>query len=113
MATSPEKSVERDIQALRKDVSALAESIRQLAADSTDIHGSIRKSVGKGLNGAAHAGEDFVSDAAKLGKDTAHVAEKAAETGLSMVAGEIKRNPFVAVIAALGVGFLAGVGQRR
>ncbi len=113
MVTSPEKSVERDIQALRDDVSALADSIKQLASDSADIHSSIKKSMGKSLNGAARAGEEFVSDAAKLGKDSAHAAENMAESALTMVADEIKRNPFMAVVAALGVGFLAGIGQRR
>ena len=71
------------------------------------------KGAHKGMNGAARAGRQFASDAAELKSDSAHAAGNAASDVTSLLAGEIKRNPFVAVAAALCVGFVAGIVQHR
>ena len=43
----------------------------------------------------------------------ADAAEEAASNTASLLAGEIKRNPFMAVAAALFVGFIVGTAQHR
>ena len=104
------KTVEEDIQALRTDIAALADSISRMASDAGK---AAKNGVDQGVNGAVEAGRDFLSDAARLKTHSAQAAGAAASDVTSMLAGEIKRNPFVAVAAALCVGFVAGIAQHR
>ena len=110
---STTKTVEEDIQALRTDIAALADSISQIASGAANAGKAAKKGVDKGLNGAASAGHDFMADAGRLTGHSAEAAEEAASNVTSLLAGEIKRNPFVAVAVALGVGFVAGIVQHR
>mgnify|MGYP000524837855 CR=1 FL=1 len=112
MATAT-KTLEKDIEALRRDVSALAESLSHMTAGAGDAKAAVRNGIDEGVNGAAAASRDFLANAAKFGSHSAAVAEEAAGDVTSYVAGEIKRNPFVAVAAAAAVGFLAGISQHR
>ncbi len=110
---SATKTIEEDIQALRGDVAALAESIGQMASGAAAAKAAVKNGVDEGLDGAARAGREFLSDAAKIKSHSARAAEEAASDVTSMLAGEIKRNPFMAVAVALGVGFVAGIVQHR
>ncbi len=113
MATAS-RGIERDIEALRKDIAALASSVNQLANGAADAQTSLRKGAQKAANGAIHAGEEFMSDFGNLGSHSAEVASEMAQTAMSTVAGQIKRNPMAAVVAALGLGFIVGViGHNR
>ena len=112
MATAT-KNLEEDIHALRTDIAALAESISHMASSASDARSAAKNGIGEGLKEAAGAGRDFVSDAAKLKADSGQAAGEAAGNVTSLLAGEIKRNPFVAVAVALGVGFVAGIAQHR
>jgi hypothetical protein len=109
MATTS-KTVEEDIQALRGDVAELAKSVSAIVSGA--VNGA-EKGSHKGVNGAARAGNHFASDAAGLTSHAAEAAEGAVADVTSLLAGEIKRNPFVAVAAALCVGFVAGISQHR
>jgi ElaB/YqjD/DUF883 family membrane-anchored ribosome-binding protein len=111
--TSATKTVEGDIQALRADIAALAESVGQMISGAGEAKQAARNGVEEGLNGAARAGRDFISDAGKLKSHSVHAAGEAASDATSLLSGEIKRNPLVAVAAALCVGFIAGIAQRR
>ena len=110
---STTKTVEEDIQALRTDIAALADSIGQIASGATNAGKAAKNGVDKGLNGAADAGHQFMADAGRLTGHSADAAEEVAGNVTSLLAGEIKRNPFVAVAVALGVGFVAGIAQHR
>jgi ElaB/YqjD/DUF883 family membrane-anchored ribosome-binding protein len=104
---SATKTLEDDIQALRQDVAALAGSIGDMVSGTA---AAAQKSANKGMNGAARAGQEFMSDAAKF---SANAAGEMTSEATSFLAGEIKRNPFMAVGAALALGFVAGIVQRR
>jgi len=104
------KTIEEDIQALRTDMEALTKSVSAIATGAAN---GAQKGADKGMNGAARAGREFAADAAKLTSDSARFAEGAASDATSLIAAEIKRNPFVAVAAALTLGFVAGIVQRR
>ncbi len=108
--TSSTKTLEEDIQALRGDVSALVESVSKLVTGTAE---AAQQNADSGLNGAARAGKEFMADAGKFKSDSVHAAQEAAHDASSLLAGEIRRNPFVAVAAALAVGFVAGIAQRR
>jgi ElaB/YqjD/DUF883 family membrane-anchored ribosome-binding protein len=112
MATAT-RNLEKDIAALRQDVTALAESISQMAAGTDKAKAAVRNGIDEGINGAASAGRDFLAHAAHLTSHSAEVTEEAASNAASFVAGEIKRNPLMAVAAAAAVGFLAGMAQHR
>ena len=107
---SATKTLEDDVQALRQDVAALAVSIGDMVSGTA---AAAQKSANKGMNGAARAGQEFMSDAAKLKQHSANAAGEVASEATSFLAGEIKRNPFMAVGAALALGFVAGIVQRR
>jgi ElaB/YqjD/DUF883 family membrane-anchored ribosome-binding protein len=107
---SATKTVEDDIQALRQDVAALAQSVGDIVASTA---AAAEKGVNKGMNGAARAGHEFMSDAAKLKSHSANAAGEMAGEATSFIAGEIKRNPFMAVAAALAIGFVAGIARPR
>lgn len=111
--TSAAKTLEEDIQALRGDVAALAESISQLLKGAAEATAAGRGGADAGMHGAAQAGQDFMSDASKLKTDSVRAAEEALNGASSLIAGEIRRNPFVAIAAALCIGFVAGFSQRR
>jgi ElaB/YqjD/DUF883 family membrane-anchored ribosome-binding protein len=107
---SATKTVEDDIQALRQDVAALTQSVGDIVASTA---AAAQKGVNNGLNGAARAGHEFISDAARLKEHSANAAGEAASEATSFIAGEIKRNPFMAVAAALAIGFVAGIVRHR
>ncbi len=109
MATTS-KTLEEDIQALRGDVAELAKSVSTIVSGLID---GAEKGTHKGMNGAARAGRHFASDAAGLKSHSADAAEGAAADVTALLSGEIRRNPFVAVAAALCVGFVAGMAQHR
>ncbi len=111
--TSATKTLEEDIEALRGDVAALAESVSQLVAGAAEAKEAAKEGAEAGLNGAARAGKEFMNDAAKLKTDSVHAAEEIAGNASSMLAGEIRRSPFVAIAAALCVGFVAGIARHR
>ncbi len=110
---SETKNLEQDIQALRADVAALADSIGRIVSGAADAKTAAQNGLGEGLDGAARAGRDFLSDAARLKSHSADVAGETAGDAASALAGEIKRNPFMAVAAALFVGFIVGTARRR
>jgi ElaB/YqjD/DUF883 family membrane-anchored ribosome-binding protein len=82
-----------------------------LASESA---GSAKSQVNEAASGAARkasdAGQQIYRDAATLGNDAIDTAQAAA----GQLEAQIARNPMMAVLAALGVGFAAGLlGRRR
>lgn len=110
---STTKTLEEDIQALRTDIAALANSISHMGSGAADAKKAARNGFDEGLKDAAGAGRDFVADAAKLKAHSAEAAGEVASDVTSMLSGEVKRNPLIAVAIALGVGYIAGIAQRR
>jgi ElaB/YqjD/DUF883 family membrane-anchored ribosome-binding protein len=113
MASTMEKDLQKDLDALRADIRTLTDTVGKLAAEAVHTQETIARTVRRAAGRVADAGEDFVDEAAHLGKEAAGAATDAAEVGLSAVEREIKRNPVGAVLVALGIGFLVGmIGHR-
>ena len=112
MASATEK-MEEDLQALRRDMADLAGSIKAMVAEAANAKTVAQDGLKDGLNGAARAGQEFMSDTMRLKSDAAHAAGDIAGEATSFVADEIRRNPLTSVIAALCIGFVAGITQRR
>jgi ElaB/YqjD/DUF883 family membrane-anchored ribosome-binding protein len=117
MTMAAEKDFQKDLEALRADIAALTETVSRLAGEMADarttMRDTVRDSVRSAAKDAAEAGEDLLSDAMKLGGDTAGAAADAARARVSSMEDEIKRNPVTAVLTALGIGFVIGIIGRR
>jgi hypothetical protein len=116
-------------------MAALAAKTSDLTAKAMAVPMAIGESAGKAVKSAMEAGKEVMSTGVQLGKDAAgvavdsaqdvtqnavdlvsdaaHAAGEAVEAGKSNLAKQIKRNPVSATIAALGVGFVAGVAGRK
>jgi ElaB/YqjD/DUF883 family membrane-anchored ribosome-binding protein len=113
MASTTEKDLEKDLEAIRADIRALSDTVGKLASEAAKTQETITRTVRKAAHRVADAGEDFVGEAAHLGREARDAAADAAEVSLSAVEREIKRNPVGAVLVALGVGFLVGIIGHR
>ena len=70
--------------------------------------------LGKDAAGAAvDTAQDAAQGAVDLVAGAAQVAGEAVEAGKHGLAKQIRRNPVAAAVAALGVGFVAGVAGRK
>jgi ElaB/YqjD/DUF883 family membrane-anchored ribosome-binding protein len=111
MAT--EKDFQKDMDALRADLAALADTVNRLATETADVHATVKKNFKKAAKRAAGVGEQFAEDAKHLGDHAAEAASDAAAAGMATLEDQIKRHPMTAVLGALGVGFLLGVMGRK
>jgi len=93
MAT--EKEFSEHLETIRKDIAALTDTIGQLVSDTAGIQASLKKRV------------------SALGGDAYQAAAKQAGAAVSGMETEIAKNPLIAVITALGLGFAIGLISRR
>ncbi len=112
-----EKDLQKDLEALRADIAALTETVGRLGKDMAEARATMRESMKESVKTAARdaaaAGEDLLNDAMKLGGDAAGAAGEAAQSRVASLEDEIRRNPVSAVLAALGIGFIIGIINRR
>ncbi|HSI41580.1 MAG TPA: hypothetical protein VLA00_13635 [Xanthobacteraceae bacterium] len=98
-----------DLAALRSDVAKLAESLTTLVKTETEAAGAtVKQQVRRGA-------EKAQATAAGLLEEGAAAVDEARERARSLsqdVGAAIERNPFGAVAAALGIGFLVGLLTR-
>lgn len=111
MAT--EKDFQKDMDALRADLAALADTVNKLASDTADVRDTVTKNLGKAAKRAANVGGQFAADAKVLSDHAAEAATDAASAGMASLEDQIKQHPVTAVLGALGVGFLIGVMGRK
>jgi ElaB/YqjD/DUF883 family membrane-anchored ribosome-binding protein len=83
MADKEIENLQRDLQALRQDVSSLTDSLKKMSAER----------VNAGLDSARASGEKF---------------RQQAEEATRNLEQEIEARPFTSVLAAFGVGFIVG-----
>jgi ElaB/YqjD/DUF883 family membrane-anchored ribosome-binding protein len=108
-----EKDLQKDLEAIRADIAALTATVGRLAGDMAEVRATMKESVKSAAKDAAEAGEELLSEAMKLGGDTAAAAGDAARASISTMEDEIRRNPISAVLTALGIGFIIGIIGRR
>lgn len=111
MAT--ERDLAEHLETIRKDISALSETVGQLVSDTAGIQASLKKRVTAAARQATAAGEQIVSEAAEMGSDALNMVGRQANAAVSTVEQEIARNPLTAVLIALGAGFAIGLMSRK
>ncbi len=114
MATTPEKDLHIDLEAIRSDIAALAEGVGKLANEASNAQTARAKTLKKAAIGATGVGAEVWNGAAQLGHDSAGAAADAAHAGMSNLEKRFRQNPVTAILIALVVGFVVGVvGLKR
>ncbi|HET7716781.1 MAG TPA: hypothetical protein VFK86_14240 [Bauldia sp.] len=113
MATPTEKELSDNLDKIRADIASLTESVKTLVADSAGIQSALKSKVNATAKQAAHVGERVLNEASEMGADALHAAQKQAGEALNTVEGQIRANPFAAVLIAAGIGFAFGLFNRK
>jgi ElaB/YqjD/DUF883 family membrane-anchored ribosome-binding protein len=109
MATTPEKTFQTDLEAIRSDIGALTENVGKLANEVSKAQAAMAKTVKKAAKASIGIGSKMWDEAADLGHDTAEAVAGAAHSGIYSIEKQIKQNPVRSVLLALGIGFFVGV----
>jgi ElaB/YqjD/DUF883 family membrane-anchored ribosome-binding protein len=98
-AASEMESLEAQIETLRSDIAAISATLSEL----------VKAGVREGRAKAEATAERY----RKQGKEQAEAAIEGARAYGEALEAQIERNPFSAVLVALGLGFLIGLMSRR
>ena len=107
-----DKDISDHLAAIRGDMSALMQTVAQLASETDSIKKSIAARFGDAAQMAVDAGDWILDKAESLGGEAVHVAGRGAATAVTEVQGQIKRNPLTAVLIAVGLGLAIGLFGR-
>ena len=113
MATPTDKELSDNLDKIRADIASLTASVKTLMADSAGIQSALKDKVGNTARHAANVGERMVSEAGDFGAEALEAAQKQATQAVNSVEGQIRQNPFVAVMIAAGVGLALGLLNRK
>jgi len=109
MATEPAGKTTRgsdDADALREQVETLKTDISAISATLADL---VKSRVREGRRRAESVAEGYV----RQGQEQADAAMDSARAYSEALEEQITRNPFTAVLVALGLGYLVGLMSRR
>jgi ElaB/YqjD/DUF883 family membrane-anchored ribosome-binding protein len=95
-----------DVESLEAQIETLKGDIAAISATLTDL---VRSGVREGRAKAERTAEHYKQQ----GKEQADAALEGARAYGEALEGQIERNPFSAVLVALGLGFLIGLMSRR
>lgn len=109
MDTANIDRLEKDVSAVKGDISALA---RQITDVMNSLAGSARKEARRGYKQARATAEDAIGDLSERGNAMMGAAQDAANT-IEETLDAIAERPLAAMGVALGIGFLIGVTWRR
>jgi ElaB/YqjD/DUF883 family membrane-anchored ribosome-binding protein len=96
-----------------RNVDNLSEQIEALKADLAGISATLADLVGAGVREGRASVERTAGFYAREGRRQADAAVEGARAYGEALEGQIARNPFSAVLVALGLGFLIGLMSRR
>ena len=113
MATPTEKELSDNLEKIRADISSLTDSVKTLMSDSAGIQSALKSKVNATAKQAANVGERVLHEAGELGSEALEAAHKQATYAVNTVEGQIRQNPFAAVLIAAGVGFAFGLINRK
>jgi ElaB/YqjD/DUF883 family membrane-anchored ribosome-binding protein len=102
MAAITDKDIAERLEAIRDEVTALSETVSELASHTAGIHASLRDR----LRSAARSA---VGEAEKLGDEAMRAAARGANVAMTDIEAEIARNPLIAALVALGLGVAIGL----
>jgi ElaB/YqjD/DUF883 family membrane-anchored ribosome-binding protein len=110
MDTANIDRLEKDVSAVKGDISALA---RQIADVMNSLAGTARHEARRGYKQARATAEDAIGDLSERGNAMMGAAQDAANTIEETLEDAIAERPLAAMGIALGIGFLIGVTWRR
>ncbi len=113
MATPTEKELSDNLDKIRADIASLTDSVKTLVSDSAGIQSALKSKVNATAKQAAHVGERMLNEASEMGREALAAAEKQAAHAVNTVEGQIRQNPFAAVLIAAGIGFAFGLINRK
>ena len=113
MATPTEKELSDNLEKIRADISSLTDSVKTLMADSAGIQSALKSKVNATAKQAVNVGERMLSEAGEIGSEALESVHKQATHAVNTVEGQIRQNPFAAVLIAAGVGFAFGLINRK
>ncbi|MCP4385429.1 MAG: hypothetical protein GY798_29120 [Hyphomicrobiales bacterium] len=113
MATNAEKEMAENLDKLRADIAELSATVKTLVSDTVGAQSELKKKLDETARHAAAAGESILHGAAEKGNEALHSAAQQASHKLDEIEVKISRNPFTAVLIALGLGFVFGLMNRR
>lgn len=99
-------SVERNMETLSDQVETLKSELAGISATLSDL---VRSGAREGRATVERAADHYV----RQGRRQADAAVESARAYGDALEGQITRNPFSAVLVALGLGFLVGLMSRR
>jgi ElaB/YqjD/DUF883 family membrane-anchored ribosome-binding protein len=102
--------LEKDVSAVKGDISALA---RQISDVMNSLTGTARKEARKSYKQVRATAEDAIGDLSERGSAMMDAAQDAASTIEETVEDAIVQRPIAAMGLAIGLGFLIGVTWRR
>jgi ElaB/YqjD/DUF883 family membrane-anchored ribosome-binding protein len=102
--------LEKDVSAVKNDVSALAGQITDALNTFT---GNAKKQARRGYKQARATAEDTIGDLSERGSAMMDAAQDAATTIEETLEDAITQRPLATVGLAIGLGFLIGVTWRR
>ncbi len=110
MDTANIDRLEKDVSAVKGDISALA---RQITDVMNSLAGTAQKEARRGYKQARATAEDAIGDLSERGNAMLGAAQDAANTIEETMEDAIAERPLAAMGVALGIGFLIGVTWRR
>lgn len=110
MDTANIDRLEKDVSAVKGDISALA---RQITDFMNSLAGTAQKEARRGYKQARATAEDAIGDLSERGSAMMGAAQDAANTIEETLEDAIAERPLAAMGIALGIGFLIGVTWRR
>jgi len=113
MATPTEKELTDNLEKIRADIASLTASVKSLAAESAGIQTALKNKVSETAKQAMNTGERVLHHAEEMGSDALHAAQRQASQAVDTVEGQIRQNPFAAVLIAAGIGFAFGLINRK
>jgi ElaB/YqjD/DUF883 family membrane-anchored ribosome-binding protein len=113
MATPTEKELSDNLDKIRSDIASLTDSVKTLMADSAGIQSALKSKVNATAKQAANVGERMLNEASEFGSEALDAAQKQATHAVNTVEGQIRQNPFAAVLIAAGIGFAFGLINRK
>lgn len=101
-----QSDVARDTEALQEQIEALKSDLASITATLT---GLVKSGVREGRAKVGETAEQYL----RQGQDQADAAMESARAYGEALEGQITKNPFTAVLVALGLGYLVGLMSRR
>jgi ElaB/YqjD/DUF883 family membrane-anchored ribosome-binding protein len=113
MAANADKDLAEHLETIRADIVSLTKTVSQLATDTAGIQASLRQRVSSAAKSAVGVGEEILNEAEKLGGQAIHATARGASAAVDAVETQIKRNPLIVVLIALGFGVSIGLFSRK